>query len=244
MQRPENTNDPYCGNCGYILKGAVESSKCPECGKPLVEVLTRGPSFAGLGKRYRSKATLFGLPVIDVALGPAEGELRGKARGIIAIGDVATGWLAVGGMAFGIVAVGGVSVGLFALGGLAVGVITGLGGLAVAALASGGGAIGLLAMGGGAIGVFAQGGGALGLYTRGSPGTPGAASGRNATEAAFQHVNWFFGPWPPDAATMLRPMIVIVGLTVLAAGVIGLIAWWAIRREGRARSLQARSGSS
>jgi len=33
--------DPYCGNCGYSLRGLTESSKCPECGKPIVEVLQR-----------------------------------------------------------------------------------------------------------------------------------------------------------------------------------------------------------
>ena len=40
--RPELKDEPYCGNCGYLLKGAVESSKCPECGRPLtVGVLHR-----------------------------------------------------------------------------------------------------------------------------------------------------------------------------------------------------------
>ena len=78
---------PFCSACGYDLTGCVESSKCPECGRPIVDVLTR-PSFpARFGKRYRSKATLFGWPVIDVATGPSGNELRGHARGIIAVGD-------------------------------------------------------------------------------------------------------------------------------------------------------------
>src|SRR5262245_11748699 len=90
---------PYCSNCGYELTGLTESSRCPECGRPIVEVLTRGGAgFMEMGKRYRSKATLFGWPVIDVALGPKNGELRGRARGIIAIGDIATGAIALGGM--------------------------------------------------------------------------------------------------------------------------------------------------
>src|SRR4051794_10161164 len=89
---PKASNDPVCGNCGYALKGLTESSKCPECGKPLVEVLTRpGDRWMYRGKRYRSKATLFGYPVVHVAVGPREGELRGHAKGIIAVGDVATG---------------------------------------------------------------------------------------------------------------------------------------------------------
>src|SRR3712207_4487658 len=75
-------NEPYCSNCGYVLTGLTESSKCPECGKPLVEVLTR-PShpFANAGKRWRSSATLFGWPVIDVALGPKDGQMRGHEIG-------------------------------------------------------------------------------------------------------------------------------------------------------------------
>src|SRR6476620_6685576 len=117
--RPELNNEPYCGNCGYRLTGATESSKCPECGRPLVEVLTRNSQAPVMGKRYRSKATLFGWPVIDIALGPANGVRIGKARGIIAIGDMAIGGIALGGMSCGIVALGGMSIGLFALGGLA-----------------------------------------------------------------------------------------------------------------------------
>ncbi len=59
---------------------------------------------------------------------PEKGELRGHARGIIAIGDFATGVLAVGGLARGIVAMGG----------LALGALVGVGGVCVGALALGG----------------------------------------------------------------------------------------------------------
>ena len=38
---PLKLGEPYCGNCGHRLTGLVDSSKCPECGRPLVEVLTR-----------------------------------------------------------------------------------------------------------------------------------------------------------------------------------------------------------
>src|SRR5687767_13125744 len=131
---------PYCSNCGYVLTGLTESSKCPECGKPIVEVLTRPTDMPNFGKRYRSKATLFGLPVINIAVGPKNGERYGKAKGIIAIGDVATGGIAIGGMSFGVVAVGGMSIGICAVGGLGVGLLAGLGGAAVGALAAGGGA--------------------------------------------------------------------------------------------------------
>src|SRR3954464_15285384 len=159
----EDKNAPFCSHCGYVLKGLTESSKCPECGKPLVEVLVRpGQAFMNAGKRYRSKATLFGWPVIDVALGPKDGEMRGHAKGIIAIGDIATGGIAIGGLARGVVAVGGLALGLFSMGGLAVGLVSATGGLAVGGLPADGGAVGIFASGGGAAGAFAQGGGALG----------------------------------------------------------------------------------
>lgn len=106
------------------------------------------------GKRWRSSTTLFGLPLVDIAVGPdpEKGEMRGHARGVIAIGDVATGFLAVGGLAMGGVAVGGLAIGLFALGGAAVGLLLAFGGAAVGGVAIGGGAVGYYALGGGALG--------------------------------------------------------------------------------------------
>jgi hypothetical protein len=221
-------NEPFCGNCGYVLTGLTESSKCPECGKPLVEVLTRPQqAFLNAGKRYRSKATLFGWPVIDVAIGPKDGELHGHAKGIIALGDIATGGIAIGGITRGVVAIGGISLGLFSIGGLAVGLVTATAGLAIGGMAAGGGAAGYLATGGGAVGVVAQGGGAFGVYTR-----DGRTFGRpNPADAIFEQFSWFFGPGNPSAWAMFQPMLVTVGLTVAAAALIGLVAWMRLLRE-------------
>jgi hypothetical protein len=227
--RPKDV--PYCSNCGYELTGLTESSKCPECGKPLVEMLIRpNQPFLDSGKRYRSKATLFGLPVIAVAVGPKDGEMRGHAKGIIAIGDIATGGIALGGMARGVVAVGGMAVGVFAFGGAAVGLISATGGMAVGGMAVGGGAVGVLATGGGAAGVFAQGGAALGLHTR-----DGRSLGMRpaAGTSPFDSLSWFFGQSLTDPWALLRPVIVTAGLTLLAAAVIGLVAWIRLAREPR-----------
>jgi len=92
---------------------------------------------------YRSRARLFGLPLIHVATGQAvDGRYRrGVAGGWIAIGDIAFGLLlAFGGIAIGGVSLGGLSVGLLGLGGAAVGLLA-LGALAIGWLAAGGGAI-------------------------------------------------------------------------------------------------------
>ena len=220
------TNEPFCGNCGYVLTGLTDSSKCPECGKPLVEVLTRPThAFRNAGKRYTSKATLFGWPVISVALGPKDGQIRGHARGIIAVGDVATGGIAVGGIARGVVAVGGLALGLFSIGGGAIGLVTATGGMAVGGMAAGGGALGILATGGGAAGVIAQGGGALGLFTRDARGI------RPIGENPFADLAWFFGSWPPKGFDAYQPMLATTGIALAVAALIGLVAWLQILRQ-------------
>jgi len=164
--------DPFCGACGYSLKGLTDSSKCPECGRPLVEVLERERARL-VGRRYVSPTVIFGLPLLHIAIGPHENEPRGRARGIIAIGDVATGWLAIGGFARGLFAFGGMAIGLVAFGGWSVGILIACGGGALGGVAIGGGAVGGLAFGGGAVGVVAEGGGVIGVYAKG-----GGVSGR------------------------------------------------------------------
>lgn len=165
---------PYCGNCGYQLTGAVESSRCPECGKPLVEVLRRVGEAQPLGRRYQTATRVFGLPLISIAFGPHGKERVGKACGIIALGDVARGWFAFGGFSFGIFAVGGMASGVFALGGLslgvfsfagaAIGLLVAIGGMAVGGIAKGGFAMGYVADGGMAVGNFARGGQPIGPH--------------------------------------------------------------------------------
>lgn len=103
-----------------------------------------------------SSAKVFGLPLLMISQGPdpTRNEERGHARGVIAIGDVATGIIAVGGIARGLIAVGGVGFGLITVAGIGFGAIV-IAGVAVAQSAFGGVAVGQYAKGGVAIGVYA-----------------------------------------------------------------------------------------
>ena len=109
--------------------------------------------------RYRSSATFLETPWLAIAIGPDADnhEMRGHARGIVAIGDMATGVFAFGGLSRGVVALGGLAMGGIALGGLGIGLLA-LGGLAVGYIAAGGAALGYIAGGGLAIGYYAIGG--------------------------------------------------------------------------------------
>ena len=116
--------------------------------------------------RARARWQLAGLPFYDIAFGPdpARGELRGHAKGFIALGDIATGVIAAGGLARGVIAVGGCAVGLITFGGLSVGALFAFGGLAIGGVSFGGASMGGVAMGGAAAGYYACGGGAVGEH--------------------------------------------------------------------------------
>jgi hypothetical protein len=122
------------------------------------------------GVRKRSAYEFLGMPLYDIAMGPdpAKGQLRGHAKGVIAIGDIATGVVALGGIARGVFALGGLALGLFSLGGLSIGLVAAFGGAALSlGLALGGGALGTVAIGGGAVGQYAIGGAPYGTYVAG-----------------------------------------------------------------------------
>ena len=81
---------------------------------------------------YKSRRTLFGLPLVHIHFG---GRRVCRAKGIIAIGDIATGLFAIGGIAAGLISLGGLSAGLLALGGLAIGMFA-AGGMGLGLLAA------------------------------------------------------------------------------------------------------------
>ena len=141
-----------------------------ELERRVAELEKQVSAFRGVGRlggiRKRASWGIGDIPFYDIAVGPdfERGERRGHAKGIIAIGDLATGFLALGGLARGVVAFGGLAAGLFSIGGLSVGLLGAFGGLAIGGLALGGAAVGGVAVGGGAAGYYACGGGAVGTH--------------------------------------------------------------------------------
>lgn len=112
---------------------------------------------------YISKTTVHGTPLFHINFGLG----AYRAKGIVAIGNVATGVLALGFVSAGVFALGLLSIGLFAFGSIALALLLGAGGVATGALAFGGVAIGILTFGGCSIGYVAIGGYAVGQYALG-----------------------------------------------------------------------------
>lgn len=234
---------PSCAACGHDLTGAVDSARCPECGRPLVEVLVRQPHGAVLRfgmrakptRRYESKTRVLGMPLVSIALGPDEKSAIGRARGYFAIGDIATGVFALGGVARGVVAFGGVSIGGVTFGGLSLGTFAAFGGFALAWLggAVGGFAVGLLASGGGAIGAVAQGGLAIGWLARGATARGAHAwsrAGADAdTQALFEQYAWLVGP--PGAMPQIHYGLAWTIAIAIVVAVLALFPFLLARRS-------------
>ena len=122
------------------------------------------------GIRKRSAYEFLGMPLYAIAVGPdaSRKEMRGHAKGVVAVGDIATGVFAFGGWARGVFAFGGLATGLVTIGGLSIGIVSAFGGLALSALlAVGGGAAAPVAIGGAALGRYAVGGAPAGQYVVG-----------------------------------------------------------------------------
>lgn len=167
MSRPDMDNLIALANyfhvsLDYLVAGreAASTATSPECGsaEPSTPVSTVINNYynerpESWHYEYRSQRTLFGLPLVHVNFG---GRDR-WARGIIAIGNIATGAVALGGVALGLFSLGGVSLGLLALGAVSIGAVS-IGGVSLGLLAWGGVAMGWLAVGGCAVGVYAAGG--------------------------------------------------------------------------------------
>lgn len=114
------------------------------------------------GFEYVSRIKIKGVPLVHINLGLGHG-IR-KAKGIIAIGNIARGVFAFGGLAMGIFSLGALSFGLIGMGAVSLGILLSIGGLSIGACSIGGISIGLFAIGGLSIGLYSIGGCSIGKY--------------------------------------------------------------------------------
>lgn len=107
---------------------------------------------------YKSKRTLWGMPLVHINL-CANGLCW--ARGVVAVGNIATGLVSLGALSAGLFSFGAISLGLLSLGALVFGLVS-AGAVAVGLVACGGMALGLVSIGGSVVGQYAIGGLATG----------------------------------------------------------------------------------
>lgn len=109
--------------------------------------------FPRIHYEYKSKRTLFGLPLVHIHVGTG----LYRAKGILAIGNLACGVISLGILSMGLLSLGVFALGLLGLGAFAAGGIS-AGAISVGFFAFGGVALGIVAVGGVAVGVYAMGG--------------------------------------------------------------------------------------
>ena len=106
---------------------------------------------------YKSKRTLFGLPLVHINIGR---RLK-KAKGIIAVGNCAMGVISFGTISVGLISGGAISAGVVTIGGVALGLLLAVGGVAIGTFAIGAVAIGIYSLGALAIGRYSVGAAAI-----------------------------------------------------------------------------------
>ena len=142
---------------------------------------------------YRSRATLFGLPLVHIRAGDRFALIKPPVKAWIAVGEHAMGGLfAFGAVAIAPFSIGGCAIGLLPFGGIAIGLLA-MGGLGIGVFATGAIVIGWQTMGGFAFAWHAAMGGALALardFALG--GLAHAAHANNDMARQFCHDSAFF----------------------------------------------------
>jgi len=118
------------------------------------------PHWGRGGYEYKSKRTLFGLPLVHINIGFG---MR-KAKGILAIGTIARGFLSIGVLSVGLLSLGVLGLGLVGIGAIGVGLLLAIGSIALGTIAIGAVAIGIVTLGALAIGMFSTGALAIGSH--------------------------------------------------------------------------------
>jgi transcriptional regulator with XRE-family HTH domain len=135
---------------------------------------------------YKSKETLYGLPVVHINIGFG----NRRAKGIVAIGNVAQGFVSIGLVSAGLVSIGLLSLGLIGFGVLALGLLLAIGTVSIGIFSIGAIAVGIFTLGAVSIGVYSI--GALAVASRVAVGDYAyapVAAGRTVAKGAHEIVS-------------------------------------------------------
>ncbi|HXF11040.1 MAG TPA: sigma-70 family RNA polymerase sigma factor, partial [Desulfuromonadaceae bacterium] len=151
-----------------------------------------GGVFPEAAWEYRSRTTLFGLPLVHIRVGDRFDLLRGPVKAWIAAGNYSVGGLfAFGGVAIAPFSMGFLAVGLLPYSAIAIGVAA-MGGIAIGPWAWGALTIGWESLGGIAIGWKAAVGFVAIAHDFAQGGISHAIQANNAVADQFIQSNWFF----------------------------------------------------
>lgn len=175
---------------------------------------------------YRSRAELFGWPLVHVRIGGGKPGKVQFVRAWIAAGDGALGLLfGFGGMAIAPISIGGLAIGLLPFGGAAIGVAV-LGGLAIGVWSFGGCAVGWQAFGGFALAWQAAMGGAAVAHDFALGGFAHALQANSQIVEQTLKAKPFF-----RAALAVTDYIVWLN----ALWIVPMLVWWKAIKRGKAQ---------
>lgn len=126
------------------------------------------------GFEYKSERTWHGMPLVHI-------NLKGAAKGVLAIGLAAKGIVAIGLATLGVVSLGIVSVGVLAFAAFAALGVAANAGLSAGIISVGGMSVGLFSLGGMSVGWFSFGGLSVGKYAIGGAAVGDIAVGASAS---------------------------------------------------------------
>ncbi len=98
-----------CRECQHEI--SEQAMACPHCGAPF----PAKEKWDGWGFEYKSKTTLFGLPLLHISFKYRPNRVPVPAKGVIAIGQFACGIFTLSQFGFGIVSISQFSVAAYAL---------------------------------------------------------------------------------------------------------------------------------
>jgi hypothetical protein len=98
-----------CRECKHTV--SEQATACPHCGAPF----PAKDAWDGWGFEYKSKTTLFGLPLIHISFKYRPNRVPVVAKGIVAIGQFAYGIITIAQFGIGVISISQFTIAAFAL---------------------------------------------------------------------------------------------------------------------------------